>query len=121
MTDTEQPSQWARELASDWNYECRRCSEYEGDFEADFAEALQRAFAEREAELVADNAKLREASKAIDNIVASNLRGNVGPDRVRWDGVWYEGPMATAYLQTILAFQELARQALAQQDTTDAK
>lgn len=50
----EQPEQWARELARDWNYECRRCSEYEGDFEAAFALAIQRAFAEREAELVGE-------------------------------------------------------------------
>ena len=99
MTDTEQPSQWAVEL---WinAYSALR-------FQSNEAAALtiQRAFAEREAELVG-------VLKAIDEIVTSNVRENVGPDRVRWDGVWHEGPLATAYLQTLLAFQELTTAAL---------
>ena len=31
-----------RALAADWNIECRYCSEYEGDYEADLAEAFAR-------------------------------------------------------------------------------
>lgn len=56
----EQPEQWAVELARDWNYECKRCSEYEGDFEADFAADLQRAFTERTADLVARDRRTLE-------------------------------------------------------------
>lgn len=29
-----------KQFAADWNYECRHCSEYEGDFEADLAAAV---------------------------------------------------------------------------------
>lgn len=40
-----------REAAADWNIECKWCSEYEGDYEADLAEAFarHREAAEREA------------------------------------------------------------------------
>ena len=104
MTDTEQPSQWARGL-----WERARFEYFHGDpFVCRDERAvllIQRVIAEREAELVG-------VLKAIDEIVTSNVRENVGPDRVRWDGVWHEGPLATAYLQTLLAFQELTTAAL---------
>ena len=38
MSDV-QVMQADRDFARDWNYECRHCSEYDGDFEADLAEA----------------------------------------------------------------------------------
>lgn len=51
MTDQIAPTQADRDFARNWNYECKRCSEYEGDFEADLAEAVaaHRTAAERTA------------------------------------------------------------------------
>lgn len=46
-----EPEQWAVELARDWNIECRYCSEYEGDWQEDFAAAIQSAFEEQTREL----------------------------------------------------------------------
>ncbi len=41
MTDIK-VEQCDRDAAADWNIECKHCSEYEGDYEADLAEAFAR-------------------------------------------------------------------------------
>ena len=42
MTDIANVTQADRMQAFDWNMECRHCSEYEGDYEADLAQAFAR-------------------------------------------------------------------------------
>lgn len=62
MTQAEQPEQWAVELARHLRNAPSTLS---------LALALQRAFTERTADLVADNAKLREALKRGHELLAS--------------------------------------------------
>ena len=46
--------------------------------------------------------------QALVRIIDTNIRENDGPDRVRWEGTWHEGPLATAYLKTLRAIREMA-------------
>lgn len=100
-----EPEQWAVELFKQLEQMVFISPKGAGlDGEAFYA--IQRAFEEREREL-------REAVQNIERICRENVRETDEPDRVKWDGVWHEGPLATAYIQTLQAFGELARQALA--------
>jgi hypothetical protein len=47
--------------------------------------------------------------QSLVRIIGKNIRENDGPDRVRWKGVWYDGPLATAYLQTLRAIETMAK------------
>lgn len=87
----EQPEQWAVELAAKLGPMLRRYNEPAATL------TIQRAFTERTADLVADNAKLRDALVKLAKY--------------------------TDYLPHphCLDAQQVIRQALAQQDTTDAK
>jgi hypothetical protein len=46
--------------------------------------------------------------QALSRIVKTNIVETDGPDRVRWEGVWYEGPLATAYHRTLRAIEKMA-------------
>jgi hypothetical protein len=46
--------------------------------------------------------------QALSRIVKTNIVEADGPDRVRWEGVWYEGPLATAYHRTLRAIEKMA-------------
>ncbi len=48
-----------RRFADDWNIECRHCSEYEGDFQDDFAQAVAEYRIETTRALEAQIAELR--------------------------------------------------------------
>lgn len=49
-----------------------------------------------------------EGWRELSRIVKSCFRKTDGPDRVRWEGVWYEGPLATAYNRTMRAIEKMA-------------
>lgn len=59
----------------------------------------------------AENARLRKGLVGIQNAAALVVE-NDKPDRVKWDGEWHEGPLATAYIQTVQAIGQLAHSAL---------
>lgn len=67
-----------KQFAADWNYECKHCSEYEGDFEADLAEAVARhrlaALADAQGEPVAaqDVAALVEENKRLQQALVDH-------------------------------------------------
>lgn len=43
----------------------------------------------------------REYVKCLANLYDKHTTHDNDIDRVKWEGVWYEGPLATAYLRTV--------------------
>lgn len=55
--------------------------------------------------------------KFLDELIETRIIENDQPNRVKWHGVWYDGPLADAYLSTLRAIQKLAQAAIG--DTND--
>lgn len=112
MTD-EQPEQWAVDLAveSAWASEANVHR---------FAMMIQRAFTERTADLVADNAKLREALDA-DCTAFPLMEAKLIEVANRISGLKGEPPCHPDPVMVSEWVSEINHAALAQQDKTNAK
>lgn len=56
--------------------------------------------------------QLEDHFRFLDELVETRIVENDQPNRVKWHGVWYDGPLADAYLETLRAIQKLAQKAL---------
>jgi hypothetical protein len=55
---------------------------------------------------------LESAWETLDRIATESIVETDQPDRIRWKGVWYDGPAATAFLSMLRAIQKMARATL---------
>lgn len=111
MPNNEKPEQWADDLFREAM-----------DSGAGPALTIQRAFTERTADLVADNAKLREALKPFaEKLTITELLNDPTPPP--WAELSIEDRINVMAENKAKHDGEIlaARQALAQQDTTDGK
>jgi hypothetical protein len=69
--------------------------------------------------ILEENRRLRGEWEALDRIVTESIVENDGPDRIRWEGVWYDGPPAAAFLRMMRAVQKMARAALSPSEKQD--
>ena len=56
--------------------------------------------------------QLEDHFRFLDNLIEDRIVENDQPNRVKWHDVWYDGPLADAYLETLRVIQKLAQAAL---------
>lgn len=56
--------------------------------------------------------QLEDHFRFLNELIEERIVENDNPNCVKWQGVWYDGPLADAYYSTLRAIQKLAQAAL---------